>query len=41
MGSYVPPILHPDSIKQPEAGFTPEGYYVVSVGQEVGVFYHW
>jgi len=41
MGLYVPPIPHPDSIKQPEAGFTPEGYYVVSVGQEVGVFYHW
>ncbi|KIM74707.1 hypothetical protein PILCRDRAFT_699937 [Piloderma croceum F 1598] len=40
LGAYVPPILHPDTIKEPEPGFIPEGYYVVSHGQEVGLFYH-
>lgn len=40
-GPYVPPIPHPDRIKGPERGLIPEGYYVVSVGQEVGIFYYW
>lgn len=39
--SYVPKIPHPDEIQAPEPGFSPEGFYVVSVGQEVGIFYHW
>ncbi|KAG2337492.1 hypothetical protein BDR05DRAFT_850673, partial [Suillus weaverae] len=23
------------------AGLTPEGFWVITVGQEVGIFYHW
>ena len=42
LGAYGPPIPHPDTIKEPEPGFIPEGYYViVSHEQEVGLFYHW
>jgi len=41
LGAYVPPIPHPDAIKEPEPGFIPEGYYVISHGQEVGLFYNW
>jgi len=41
LGAYVPPIPHPDAIKEPEPGFIPEGYYVISRGQEVGLFYNW
>jgi hypothetical protein len=39
--SHVPQIPHPDEIQAPEPGFSPEGFYVVSVGQAVGIFYHW
>jgi len=41
LGSYTPHIPHPDEIQAPEAGFIAEGFYVISVGQEVGIFYHW
>jgi len=41
LGSHAPRIPHPDEIQAPEVGFIAEGFYVISVGQEVGIFYHW
>ena len=34
----VPP---PHKIKLPSPGDHPEGFWVVIVGQEVGIFFHW
>ncbi|EGO03092.1 hypothetical protein SERLA73DRAFT_70553 [Serpula lacrymans var. lacrymans S7.3] len=34
-------VPRPDHIQPPAKGVTPEGYYVVWVGQEVGIFYTW
>jgi hypothetical protein len=31
----------PSDIHPPQAGETPEGFWVITVGQEVGVFYRW
>jgi hypothetical protein len=38
LASHAPHIPHPDEIQAPEAGFIAEGFYVISVGQEVGIF---
>ncbi|KAH7922361.1 hypothetical protein BV22DRAFT_1131520 [Leucogyrophana mollusca] len=38
---YVPYIPRPDEIALPAPGLAPEGYWVITVGQEVGIFYHW
>jgi hypothetical protein len=35
----VPP--KPSEIQPPRAGLEPEGFWVITVGQEVGIFYHW
>ncbi|KAH7918251.1 hypothetical protein BV22DRAFT_1024895, partial [Leucogyrophana mollusca] len=32
---------HPDSIKLPTMGERPSGFWVITVGQEVGIFYDW
>ncbi|KAH7914664.1 hypothetical protein BJ138DRAFT_1123304 [Hygrophoropsis aurantiaca] len=37
--TYTPPIPHPDDITPPTT--VPRGYYVIIVGQEVGIFYRW
>ena len=34
-------IIHPDDIKKPETGAPVYAYFVVSVGQTVGIFYSW
>ncbi|KAG2752143.1 hypothetical protein P692DRAFT_201688657, partial [Suillus brevipes Sb2] len=34
-------IPMPSEIHPPRAGETPEGFWVIIVGQEVGVFYLW
>ncbi|KAG2055438.1 hypothetical protein BDR06DRAFT_882466, partial [Suillus hirtellus] len=34
-------VPKPSEIAPPCAGLEPEGFYVVTVGQEVGIFYHW
>jgi hypothetical protein len=34
-------IPTPSEIHPPRAGETPEGFWVIIVGQEVGVFYRW
>jgi hypothetical protein len=34
-------IIHPDDIKKPETGAPVDAYFVVSVGQTVGIFYSW
>ncbi|KAG0698992.1 hypothetical protein DFH29DRAFT_763212, partial [Suillus ampliporus] len=31
----------PDELHPPSAGTSAQGYYVVTVGQEVGIFFHW
>ncbi|KAH7903144.1 hypothetical protein BJ138DRAFT_1196463 [Hygrophoropsis aurantiaca] len=38
---YVPAIPHPNNIRPPAPDLLPDGYYVVTVGQEVGIFYQW
>jgi len=38
---FRPHIPHPSTIQAPDPGSMPEGYYIVTVGQEVGLFYHW
>ncbi|KAH7923678.1 hypothetical protein BV22DRAFT_1130496 [Leucogyrophana mollusca] len=32
---------HPDTIELPADGVRPTGFWVITVGQEVGIFYHW
>ncbi|KAG1789325.1 hypothetical protein EV424DRAFT_1355794 [Suillus variegatus] len=39
--SHVPLAPTPDEIRPPQAGLKPEGFWVIIVGQEVGVFYCW
>ena len=39
--AYVAPIPHPSCILPPKRGSTVQGYYVITVGQEVGIFYTW
>jgi hypothetical protein len=34
-------IPHPDDIKEPEIGAAVDAYFMVSVGQAVGLFYSW
>jgi hypothetical protein len=36
-----PIIPHPNDIKEPEIGALVDAYFVVSVGQAVGIFYSW
>jgi len=35
----VPAYPHPVSFKEPN--FDPEAYYVIWVGEEVGIFFRW
>ncbi|KAG1843319.1 hypothetical protein F4604DRAFT_1689562 [Suillus subluteus] len=37
----VTAVPKPSEIYPPRAGETPEGFWAITVGQEVGVFYHW
>ncbi|KAI6017734.1 hypothetical protein BKA83DRAFT_4496887 [Pisolithus microcarpus] len=37
----IPPIPHPSHILLPKSNTVVQGYYVIMVGQEVGVFYNW
>ncbi|KAI6114257.1 hypothetical protein F5141DRAFT_1062720 [Pisolithus sp. B1] len=39
--SYIPPIPHPTHILLPKSNVAVQGYYVITVGQEVGIFYTW
>ncbi|KAH7908462.1 hypothetical protein BJ138DRAFT_352382 [Hygrophoropsis aurantiaca] len=39
--TYIPSIPHPNNIEPPAPGLLPEAYYVITVGQEVGVFFLW
>ncbi|KAG0691984.1 hypothetical protein DFH29DRAFT_818484 [Suillus ampliporus] len=39
--SYIPVVPKPSEILPPRVGLTPEGFWVITVGQEVGIFYHW
>ncbi|KAI5988438.1 hypothetical protein EDD15DRAFT_2371488 [Pisolithus albus] len=39
--THNPPIPHPSHILLPKSDTTVHGYYVVTVGQEVGIFYNW
>ncbi|KAG1871384.1 hypothetical protein F4604DRAFT_1926118 [Suillus subluteus] len=39
--SYIPVIPKPSEILPPCVGLTPDGFWVITVGQEVGIFYHW
>ncbi|KAH7917999.1 hypothetical protein BV22DRAFT_979709, partial [Leucogyrophana mollusca] len=41
LGDYASTAPHPNSIQPPATGVRPTGYWVITVGQEVGVFYHW
>ncbi|KAF9231142.1 hypothetical protein BU15DRAFT_68580 [Melanogaster broomeanus] len=41
LSSYVPPVPHPSAILPPSRHATVQGYWVVTVGQEVGIFYSW
>ncbi|KAG1893160.1 uncharacterized protein F5891DRAFT_912917, partial [Suillus fuscotomentosus] len=34
-------VPDPSEILPPHGGLTPEGFWVITVGQEVGIFYHW
>ncbi|KAG2030585.1 hypothetical protein BDR03DRAFT_844591, partial [Suillus americanus] len=34
-------IPMPSEIAPPHDGLKPEGFWVITVGQEVGIFYHW
>ncbi|KAI6018114.1 hypothetical protein BKA83DRAFT_89073, partial [Pisolithus microcarpus] len=36
-----PPIPHPSRISLPKSNTAVQGYYVITVGQEVGIFYNW
>ena len=35
------PAPAPEELKPPVVGEKPDGYYVITVGQEVGIFFHW
>ncbi|KAI5986551.1 hypothetical protein EDC04DRAFT_2615050 [Pisolithus marmoratus] len=37
----IPPIPHPSCILLPKSNTAVQGYYVIMVGQEVGIFYTW
>ncbi|KAI6020397.1 hypothetical protein BKA83DRAFT_4127107 [Pisolithus microcarpus] len=37
----IPPIPHPSRILPLKSNTVVQGYYVITVGQEVGVFYNW
>ncbi|KAG1837201.1 hypothetical protein C8R48DRAFT_680364 [Suillus tomentosus] len=39
--SHVPLAPTPDEIHPPQAGLKPEGFWVIIIGKEVGVFYCW
>lgn len=34
-------VPKPEEISTPQAGLKPEGFWVIFVGQEVGIFYRW
>ncbi|KAI6101295.1 hypothetical protein F5141DRAFT_1066036 [Pisolithus sp. B1] len=38
---HNPPIPHPSRILPPMSNTSVQGYYVITVGQEVGIFYNW
>lgn len=38
---YIPPVPHPSELHAPLPGENPDAYWVVTVGQEVGIFFHW
>ncbi|KAI5985266.1 hypothetical protein EDD15DRAFT_2200724 [Pisolithus albus] len=37
----IPSIPHPSCILPPKSNTAVQGYYVITVGQEVGIFYNW
>ncbi|KAI6008417.1 hypothetical protein BKA83DRAFT_4506112 [Pisolithus microcarpus] len=39
--THNPPIPHPSRILPPTSNTSVQGYYVITVGQEVGIFYNW
>ncbi|KAI6011556.1 hypothetical protein BKA83DRAFT_4131665 [Pisolithus microcarpus] len=39
--THNPPIPHPSHISLPKSNTAVQGYYVIMVGQEVGIFYNW
>ena len=41
VSAYTAPIPHPSCILPPKRGTTVQDYYVITVGQEVGIFYTW
>jgi hypothetical protein len=38
---YIPPVPHPSELHAPLPSENPDAYWVVTVGQEVGIFFHW
>ncbi|KIK33853.1 hypothetical protein CY34DRAFT_98921 [Suillus luteus UH-Slu-Lm8-n1] len=39
--SDVPPIPHPNELLAPHPDEDPDAYWIITVGQEVGIFFHW
>ncbi|KIK40551.1 hypothetical protein CY34DRAFT_87179 [Suillus luteus UH-Slu-Lm8-n1] len=39
--TYVPPIPHPSELLAPHPDEKPDAYWIITIGQEVGIFYHW
>ena len=39
--AYIAPVPHPSCILPPKRGTNVQSYYVITVGQEVGIFYTW
>ncbi|KIK35307.1 hypothetical protein CY34DRAFT_96342 [Suillus luteus UH-Slu-Lm8-n1] len=39
--SVVPPIPHPNELLVPHPDEDPDAYWIIMVGQEVGIFFHW
>ncbi|KAG0695696.1 hypothetical protein DFH29DRAFT_813911 [Suillus ampliporus] len=41
LATFTPHVPRPDELHPPPVGASAQGYYVVTVGQEVGIFFHW
>jgi hypothetical protein len=39
--TYVPPVPHPTELVAPHPDEEPDAYWIITIGQEVGIFYHW
>ncbi|KAG1855300.1 hypothetical protein F4604DRAFT_1932362 [Suillus subluteus] len=39
--TYIPPIPHPSELLVPHPDEEPDAFWIIIIGQEVGIFYHW